>query len=166
MGVPIYSTDLWIKRFFFVFILLLLSACNGNYQKIPGNDVFSLKFEPDLKVFDSGTFRFGNGHTFQLGGSWGHYNEFRLLHLKFRMKDGREFEQALNIPALVKKMDENYKVFDVRKTKWGGAAKVLTRITDNELLVLYSVRERIQNPPYYTSKTHEYPLLSISLINQ
>jgi len=152
-----------LKKTLIVSILCLSVACSNGYQKTPGDDVYYVAFEPDWEVFDSGEFQYGSNRSYQLGGSRGEYNQFHMMHIQFKMKDGREFKETFDMSKLIESLVKNQDVFDVRNTTWGGSASIRTYIRNNEIEIVYEVWERIQIPPYFYSKNYEYPLIKKTL---
>ena len=144
-----------------VSILCVLAACSSP-QKIPGDDVYYIDFKPDWEVFESGTFMYRDNYTYQLGGSRGEYNQFYIMQLQFKLKNGRSYSESLDIGELVKQMAETRNVFDVRKTQWGGSATVVTIIKENKLELIYEVTQRIHEP-FYQLRIHKYPLFEKEL---
>ncbi len=153
-----------IKTVLLIGLLCLLAGCHGTHPKIPGADVYYVSFKPDWKVFESGTYQYGQAQEAGFGTETrGEYNQFYPMRLHVKFKDGREFQESFDVEKLVNQLAETEEVFDTRMAKWGGAVYVTFYIKSNEINLVYEVWERIQKPPYFFSKKHNYPLLKKQL---
>ncbi len=151
-----------IKTVLLIGLLSLLAGCHGTHPKIPGADVYYVSFKPDWKVFESGTFQYGGDRSHDLGGSRGEYNEFYTLHMQFKMKDGREFQESFDVEKLVNQLVATEEVFDTRMTQWGGGSKVVFLIKNDQIEVIYEVVEIIKKTKL-TFKKYKYLMLKKQL---
>ena len=131
---------------------------------VPGNYDYGTRFMFDWNVVDSGTYRYGveESKTRRLGGTRLGYELFYTLWLDFKMKDGREYHEIIDMLPLIKELVKTHDIPDVSKTKWGGSATINIKITDDDLVLEYEVTERIIEPRYKL-KNQYFPMFKKAL---
>ncbi len=111
--------------------------------KVPGCSEYAILFEIDWDSFESGTYSYGpEGSSIRrLGGGRSGYQMFFDLTLNFIFKDGREYNEQIDLRPLIDKMVKRYEIPDVRKTEWGGSGDLVVSLNANKLSIHYRVIE-------------------------
>jgi len=149
----------------FVGVLMMTTGIDGiadaqdDFVEVPGDDEYSIRFEVDWSVFDSGTFSYGpEGSTVRdIGGGRGAYGAFFNLTLDFSFKDGRRYGEVIDVKEYVRQLAATVEVFGNRDTDWNVFATLVIQIEKNELALIYRVSEQILEPDY-EHRHHYYPL--------
>lgn len=119
---------------------------NNNRINVPGNPTaysYGITFDLDWDVYDSGTFSYGpEGSTVRrMGGGRTGYELFFDLTLNFKLKDGREYHEKIDVRPLIEKMLEKYELPDLNKSKWGGMTDLRIIVQSNKLSLVYYIYE-------------------------
>lgn len=130
--------------------MMTISGCaNSSCERInvpghPGAHSYGINFDLDWDVYDAGTFSYGQeGSTFrQMGGGRSGYELFYDLTLDFKLKDGREYYEKIDLRPLIKTMLENHELPDLSKSKWGGSAFIEIIVKTDKLSIVYYILQR------------------------
>ena len=130
-----------MKRIIWIGVLIVmtaLTACDDN--TLPGGvQQYSINFSPDWDVFESGTYSYGSIKDREFGNTGrGGFGYFQTLELTFSLKNGKQYQEVIELEPLIEKMVENHDLPDLRKHDFGGFAKLKIRV-GNSIEIKYGL---------------------------
>lgn len=151
--------------------MMTTSGCanSSNEFSLPGNpnlSDYTINFDIDWKVFESGTYIYGPEGTEvrNISGRTG-YQSFYDLTLDLKFKDGRKYHEKIDVQSLIVEMVKNHEIHDLSADNWGGMTILNISIKKDQLIIDYIVSERIKkgNPVRVLSKDYFYPVFEKTL---
>ena len=110
------------KATIFTLLLMTTMIASCTPAKFPaGVNEFGFSFEIDWDVFESGTYTFLDQKDRRIGGARLGNKFVTPLKLDVKLKDGRQFQETIDIEGIFKKIQKNRELPDISKSKYGGS---------------------------------------------